>query len=757
MANKKYQLWDDALKQFATDKELEYALPEGSLHQIINQESKGRLNLTSKAGAYGLTQLMPATAKEMGVTDLNDPYQQIDGGAKYYAKLFHENAKGDPVIAAGMYNSGPNRRAYKINDTRLLPAETQNYMNEFNKWYVAKTAPSTAEKVGNFFISPAYGETTPYANKLNQQKNDIGVGELTPEQFARLAPKEQLAASPELTPEEYAAIQQGPGDELTPEQFAALQPVAPTQPQRALNLDLAKEAVGNIIPSAKNLLTGVSQVVANAAMNPVDTASGLSNVLTGEIQKIIPGKSPAELLGISGPVPADATKEFDTAMYNRYGTGQNILNTLATDPVGFAADIAGPAKGIGGIAKGAITKAMPAAVARSYTGASGPSVGLLQGAQTGLNAISKLSPLLTPVSSAISTAAPLAGKAVSYPLSMISGIEQPALSAAVEAGRQSVKQLNTGGLLSRGTRAPEQTAFIEAKRGNVPDVAVVNQAKDALSTMRINMSDNYKSGMSTLPGANDVLDFTPINDAFVEANKIKNFNGKQLDPSANAVKNEISGVLSDWAGSDPTTFHTTYGLDALKQRIGDIRSSTDPHTPSRAIVDKIYNSIGNQIKTANPGYAKIMEDYSSTISQINEIEKELSLGEKANPSTALRKLQSIMRNNANTSWGRRADLAKELSSAGAPNLEYSLAGQATNAMLPRGLSRLGSTGLIGGQALMGNPLGALATGLLSSPQITGALANIAGKGVGIAEEAFKPYNAIPFKGILSQQNRDQNQ
>lgn len=59
---------------------------------------------TSEAGALGLMQLMPATAREMGV-DPNDPEQNILGGARYLRKMLDQF--GDPIKALAAYNSGP--------------------------------------------------------------------------------------------------------------------------------------------------------------------------------------------------------------------------------------------------------------------------------------------------------------------------------------------------------------------------------------------------------------------------------------------------------------------------------------------------------------------------------------------------------------------------------------------------------------------------------------------------------------------------
>lgn len=74
---------------------------------MIAVESAGRVDAVSPKGAQGLMQLIPETAARFGVTDPNDPLQNIKGGTTYLAELF-ELFKGDPVLALAGYNAGEN-------------------------------------------------------------------------------------------------------------------------------------------------------------------------------------------------------------------------------------------------------------------------------------------------------------------------------------------------------------------------------------------------------------------------------------------------------------------------------------------------------------------------------------------------------------------------------------------------------------------------------------------------------------------------
>jgi len=72
---------------------------------LISVESAGRKAAKSHAGAVGLMQLMPATARRFGVTDRTDPLDNISGGVKYLDFLLEE-FRGDAVLALAGYNAG---------------------------------------------------------------------------------------------------------------------------------------------------------------------------------------------------------------------------------------------------------------------------------------------------------------------------------------------------------------------------------------------------------------------------------------------------------------------------------------------------------------------------------------------------------------------------------------------------------------------------------------------------------------------------
>jgi soluble lytic murein transglycosylase-like protein len=82
-----------------------HALPPGLLEALVATESGYRLNAVSPKGAIGLTQLMPETARLLGVHDPREPHANLDGGARYLRMLLDLYA-GDVKLALAAYNAG---------------------------------------------------------------------------------------------------------------------------------------------------------------------------------------------------------------------------------------------------------------------------------------------------------------------------------------------------------------------------------------------------------------------------------------------------------------------------------------------------------------------------------------------------------------------------------------------------------------------------------------------------------------------------
>jgi hypothetical protein len=105
---------------------------------VIGAESNFRPGAVSPKGARGLMQLMPATAREMGVTDILDPAANVDGGTKYLKQLL-ELYGGDMARALAAYNAGPGAVARH----RGIPPyrETQHYVKKVLRSYESAREP----------------------------------------------------------------------------------------------------------------------------------------------------------------------------------------------------------------------------------------------------------------------------------------------------------------------------------------------------------------------------------------------------------------------------------------------------------------------------------------------------------------------------------------------------------------------------------------------------------------------------------------
>lgn len=459
--------------------------------------------------------------------------------------------------------------------------------------------------------------------------------------------------------------------------------------------DVATEAVSNIPKSAANLVSGVAQTVAH----PIDTAQSVLNIANAGMQKVLP-ESVNEFMHKVAPETAKnpAVGEAVADFYkDRYGSMQGFKRAIAEDPLGVASDVSTLATGGGAL------------------GAKIP--GMAKVAQTATRVGEAVNPVGL-VTGAINKGAGFAGNRAADVLGLTTGVGGEAIKQGFKAGKEG------------GEKAQ---AFARNLRGDADIGEIVSEAQGALSGMRKARGEAYRKGMEGVRADQTVLSFEPIVNATMDAMNVSSFKGKSINRSALDTQKKITDVIEEWGRSDPADFHTPEGFDALKQTIGDIRDSTEPRSPSRVVADRVYNSVKGEIVKQAPDYANVMKDYEEASRLTKEIERALSLGEKAAADTAIRKLQSLTRNNVNTNYGNRMKLAEELQQAGAPNLMTKLSGQALSSWTPRGLQ--GVTG--GGTALYGlasNPA-ALAALPLTSPRVIGEGALLGGRvasGVGKA-------------------------
>ena len=492
--------------------------------------------------------------------------------------------------------------------------------------------------------------------------------------------------------------------------------------------DVPRQALKNLPKSAGNFGAGIYEAV----RHPITTAGNLLDIATGGLQNALPESWVNAINSVNLNAEADiATRPKAAAVGqfygNRYGSMEALKNTLATDPVGAAADLSTILSGGAGVAgrvAPAATRALlsSAPAVGSAFGAISPEAGInalqaLKGAATTTSAIPGVLSRSAELTNPVNAVAPIVKGALAIPAAV--GKQVLGSPIATGVGAENIASAGRAGMAG-------DTSFWDNLTGAVPTSDVLDQARQAMNTLRSQRQAGYRSGIAGTAADTSKLDFTPISDATANVIDSMQSDGHwKIGPDQQGKLVELASIVDEWK-NDPTV-HTAMGLDALKQRIDALYPDSPMHNQVQRAISTVRNAVKDTIVKQSPEYAKTMSTYEDALDVEKEIQAALSLKNKTSADTALRKLQSLGKANADQS-GTKIAMMDALQNNSGVNLMPAISGQMFNSWLPRSnLGHAGEAGLAVG-AFSHPWLAPLLAG--TSPKIVGASLYGAGRGAG---------------------------
>lgn len=484
-------------------------------------------------------------------------------------------------------------------------------------------------------------------------------------------------------------------------------------------LSTGYDAVNDVVNSPANTNIGrAEQFSDNASFGLGTKVAGGINGLIGGTADTIAGRI-GEALGYDNPIN---NKSWGENIRNRYNEVVDASSAAQQEyqqerpeealAVGLSGSLVNPVniKGAQYMAKGA---SLVPKIAKSIGVGAATGIADTIGKADSLNDLEKL-PENMATGAMINAAFPVAGK-VLRPIARGAGsLISEVLGNTTGAGGASVKQAFDAG--KRGSKA-----FRDNMRNSAEMDDIVNQAREGVERLKIAKNAEYENNFNAIKNDKTVLDITPITDKIKLLKKSYNVGGfSKAGKGTQKAIEEIDNIVNDFI-SKPEA-HNVEGFDALKQRLQDITFPLEERE-ARRIVNIASNEVKKTITKQAPSYAKIMKEYHEAADAIRELEQGLSLGQKKTYDTALRKLQSVFRNNVNSNYGNRASLLKKVEKGN--DISDAIAGQSLNSWTPRGLA--GQLGAVaGGGAAYG---GAINPAFLAtfSPRFIGEAAYLGGK------------------------------
>lgn len=340
------------------------------------------------------------------------------------------------------------------------------------------------------------------------------------------------------------------------------------------------------------------------------------------------------------------------------------------------------------------------------------------------------------IGAALGGAVPVTGAVVKNVPKAVGYVGQQILGKTTGAGDKAIATAYNAGRTGN-------TRFLEAMQTPVSLESTVGKANARLNNMMQKRNQAYAEDIQRLRQSTDKIDIMPvIRDVQRTINAEAGGSAYMVDADTARVFDKTKNILNNFFKDKAR--HNAAGFDDLKKAIRNIKTPAGER--AEVVKNQIAKTIEAQIIRQSPQYKKIMDRYARDSAMIDELKRTFSLDVRANPETTLRKMQSVTRNNANTDYGYRETLLKELDPTG--EIADALAGSALNSFTPRGLVSSG-VGLYG--LTSANPF-ALAA---SSPRLVGEGTYRLGQAVQKADTsltnmASKFRNLIPVQRSESQ-------
>ena len=463
--------------------------------------------------------------------------------------------------------------------------------------------------------------------------------------------------------------------------------------------DALLDGATNLGPSAVNFGNDLLQ----AALHPVNTADAMFDLAAGGISRGIEGATGLDLFPENkATAVADAAGKFYS---DRYGSWDGFKKAVGSDPVGVASDISLPFTG----GSTALLKAGQVAGKTAQIGSKAATVAKV--ATKAGNTAKFIGGVLDPVT----LVGKGAGKVVQGVASVSSGLGMDPIRAAYDAAK------------AGGSKAK---AFYDNMRGKAPIEDVLHEANIAGENIERAGQAAYRRDISSSISNPAPIDWQPIAAKYKQViDSLHTGNGTFFGgDAAKAMRTKVTAAINKYF-QNPAE-HTIEGLDALKKELQGLEvKNASELTASQGQANRIATTMANAVNT------------------MRHLTDTLKTGGKGSIDTALRRLQSVMRNNAYTNYGYRGKLLDQLDAAGNGTLRASLAGQAMNTLEPRGIARAGGAfaipaaiaGVVSSPAWAAAVLPFLPA---ASPRVVGEVAGLLGSTAGKLDRAPTALKAV---------------